>query len=72
MPNFDPANLMLQQKSRLISPDNIFPIFHFQILVSLCELYPPFAVLSFDCFELQQIACIQNCMLPYYIVSENT
>ncbi len=36
---------MLQQKSRLIRPDNVFSIFYCPILVSLCELYPPCPVL---------------------------
>ncbi len=36
-----------QQKSRLIRPD-IFPIFYCLILLSLCELYPPFPDISWQ------------------------
>ncbi len=35
-------------KSRLIRPGNVFSIFYCPILVSLCELYPPFPVLSWQ------------------------
>ncbi len=46
--NSDPTILMSQQKSRLIRPGSVFPIFYGLILVSLCELYPPFPVLRWQ------------------------
>ncbi len=36
---------MLQQRSRLVRPGNVFTIFYCPVWVSLCELYPPCAVL---------------------------
>ncbi len=48
MPNSDPTIWMLQQKTRLIRPGNVFPILYCPILLSLCELHPPFPALSWQ------------------------
>ncbi len=44
-PNSDPIIWMLQHKSRLIRPGNVFQSSIVQFWWSLCELYPPCAVL---------------------------
>ncbi len=45
---FWPYIWMLQQKSRLIRPGNVFPIFYYPILVSMCEFWPLFPVLNWQ------------------------
>ncbi len=40
--------LLSECRSRSRDPGNIFPIFYCPILVSLCELYPPYPVLSWQ------------------------
>lgn len=43
---FSPYHKMLQRKSKLVRPVNIFPILSCQIVVSLCELQHRFVVVS--------------------------
>lgn len=45
-PKFSPCHKMLQHKSRLVRPVDIFPIFCCRIAVSLCELQHRFLVVS--------------------------
>lgn len=45
MPNSDPIIQLLQQKSTLVRPSNVFLIFCCQILMNLCELRLQFPVL---------------------------
>ncbi len=62
--------IWMQQKLRLIRSGNVFPIFYCPVLVSLCELYPPCAVLIWQerhrcgllllepiCFRVRRVVC---------------
>ncbi len=59
---FWPTIWMSLQKSRLIRPSNVFTIFYCPIFVSLCELLPPFPVLSWQ--EQHRCGLVFCCCSP--------
>lgn len=76
-PNSDPTMQKLHQKSSLIRPANVFPVFCCSILVLLYEGLPQFLVLSLQELELVWSyaahlcrLCIQRCFSAYFSYNE--
>lgn len=79
--NSDPiASDFDKQKSRLIKPGTIFPVFYCSVLMRPCELYTPFPVLCWQEWHLLlssaavlpplQVSTVQRCS-PAYLGSNN-